>query len=114
MLKQKKQHGLLSSIEAKIISILPKKAIIFIFISLGPLYNLFKVAPHPNLMNRTLRLGSRSIFLLQYLIPLPFMPIQFCAIFQQNGGHIDYLFKNNGIKISYLDSSASIELILTE
>ena len=39
-----------------------------------------------------------------------FMPIPFRAIFQQDGSHIEFLFT----RISYLDSSAFIDLILTE
>ena len=58
-----RKHGFLSSIEAEIISFLQKKAAIVIFDILGPSYDFFEVAPHPKLINRTLRLGPRSMLL---------------------------------------------------
>ena len=67
-------HGFLSSIVAEIISFLLKKATIFIFSVLSPSFDFsksiirfFKVPPHPNLINGTLRLGSRNVFLLSAL-----------------------------------------------
>ena len=42
-----------------------------------------------------------------------FMLIPFHAIFQQNGSHIEFLFTTRGLD-TYLDSSAIIDLILTE
>ena len=50
------KYGFLSSIEAEIISVVLKKADIFILGILHPSFDYFRVAPHPNLINRTLKL----------------------------------------------------------
>ena len=61
------KHEFLSSIGAEIISFLLKKAAIFILRHFWSIPYFFKVAPHPNLMDRTLRLGSRSVVVLSAL-----------------------------------------------
>ena len=45
---------------------------------------------------------------------MPVIYIKLRAIFQQNGGRIGFFFYSNGISISYLDSFAWFNLILTE
>ena len=49
------------------LSFLPNKAAIYIFGILRPSFNFVKVAPHPYLINSTLRLGLRSMFVLSAL-----------------------------------------------
>ena len=61
------KHDFLSGIEAQIISFLLKKAAIFIFVIFSPSNNILRWLPHLNLMNRTLRLGSRSLVVLSAL-----------------------------------------------
>ena len=48
-------HAFLSSIEAEIITFLPKKAAIFFFCLLWPSYQYFNVAPLPELIVRPQR-----------------------------------------------------------
>ena len=56
------KHGFLSSVEAEMISFFQIRQRHFMSI-----LSFFKVAPHPNLINRTLGLGSRTKFLLYLL-----------------------------------------------
>ena len=45
---------------------------------------------------------------------MPVIYVKLRAIFQPNGSRIDFFSHSNGIIISYLDSSACLNLILTE
>ena len=61
------KHGFLSSVEAEMISFCQiRQPFSFSTFYVHPFF-FFKVAPHPNLLNRTLRLGSSSVFLLSAL-----------------------------------------------
>ena len=88
-------HCFQSNVEAEIISFLLNKAAFFIFGILRPSYNFSKVVPQQNLINRTLRLGSRSEVLLsalyEYTIIFPVIYVKLCATFQPNGSHIESL-----------------------
>ena len=55
------KHGFLSSVEAEILSF-SKEGSHLHFRHFTSILRLLKVALHPNLINRTLRLGSRSVF----------------------------------------------------
>ena len=87
------KHDFLSSIEAEIISLLPKKVTILIFVTFGPSNNILRCSPSKlNEQNLEAWLKKCGCFICPVTMfnIIVFMLIPFRAVFQINGSHIDF------------------------